>query len=58
MINHDRYGSMGRVRQINKACKANMKLTYYSEKFMSYHLMEETIESLFYVSQLKKYDSL
>lgn len=35
-----------------------MKLTYYSEKFMSYHLMEETIESLFYVSQLKKYDSL
>ena len=36
---------MGRVRQINKACKANMKLTYYSEKF---NLMEETIESLFY----------
>ena len=39
---------MGRVRQINKACEANIKLTYYSEKFMSYDLMEETIESLFY----------
>ena len=36
---------MGRVRQINKAC---MKLIYYSEKFMSYNLTEETIESLFY----------
>lgn len=47
MIDHDRYGSMGRVRQINKACKANMKLTYYSEKFMSYNLMEETLSLCF-----------